>query len=133
MRSNYEASRILQNAAESDILESVRAEILKEDAPLLLWAPERLDNTWERQAGCAGAIAGILTGLALGAHMGVAGPWGAIAGTIPCAVIGGVMGYLTGSKAGSRVQRGGNFTLDPVHSNAIKQVKSKEDKTIGSH
>ena len=89
----------------SDILESVREEILKEDEKNLPWVPKSLDKTWEMQAGIAGALAGAAAGFAIGAHMGLAGPWGAIAGTIPVTVIGGVLGYFTGAKAGSKFQR----------------------------
>jgi hypothetical protein len=88
-----------------DLLASVREDILKEDAKHRPWTPKGLDRTWEVQAGLAGAVTGAVAGLLWGSHMGLAGPWGAIAGTIPCAIVGGVVGYFTCAKVGSQFYR----------------------------
>ena len=53
-----------------------------------------------------GAIAGVAAGAKIGAGIGIAvgGPIGAFAGTIPCAIVGGV-GLLGGNKIGSEIDR----------------------------
>ena len=105
---------LLEQILKDDILAPVREQILKEDGSRLPWAPKSLDRTWEVQAGFAGAFAGMVGGALFGMHMGLAGPWGAIAGTIPCAIVGGILGYLSGAKAGSMVQRSPHPTHEPT-------------------
>jgi hypothetical protein len=101
-------------------------EILKEDKKSLPWVPPTLNQTWEVQAGIAGAIAGALAGGAIGLHLGIAGAFGAIVGTIPCALVGGVIGYFSGAKIGSKVQKDlpkdyQNYLTKPALSSATKE------------
>ena len=112
----------------SDILASVREEILKEDKGLLPWVPKSLDKTWEVQAGLAGALAGAIAGAIAGSHMGLAGPWGAIAGTIPLAIAGGIIGYFSGAKAGSKLQKRGDYILQSRES--VDSIENQYTKTI---
>ena len=52
-------------------------------------------------------IAGAVTGAVKGSHIGLAvgGPGEAIVGTIPCAIVGGIIGLLGGNKIGSEIDR----------------------------
>ena len=54
-----------------------------------------------------GFLAGAAAGAKIGSSLGIAfgGPIGAIAGTNPCAIIGGILFGLTGNKIGSEIDR----------------------------
>ena len=55
-----------------------------------------------------GLIAGALAGAKFGSGIGIVGrPALAMAGTIPCAIIGGVIGGLTSNKVGDVIDRSG--------------------------
>jgi ribosomal protein S27AE len=57
----------------------------------VFWASEECPVS-----GLAGAAAGAGTGAWLGSRIGIVmGPLGAIAGTIPCAILGGLFGFLS--------------------------------------
>ena len=56
-----------------------------------------------------GAIAGLVVGAKIGSGIGIAlGPLGAIAGTIPCAAAGLIIGGLAGDKIGSNLDKKDN-------------------------
>ena len=89
-----------------DFFSGVRKEILAEEKRHNLWAPKTLKHTWEVALGIAGMVAGAIAGASLGAHIGiVAGPLGGMAGSVPCAIIGGTIGYFSGAKVGSKFQK----------------------------
>jgi hypothetical protein len=115
-----------------DIMAEVRKQILKEDESLIPWVPHNLEQTWVMQAGLAGAIAVFLAGFSFGAHMGLAGPWGAIAGTIPCAIVGATIGYFAGAKAGSKFQHPSQFSSKPSSGTSTYRIKGNETKVITS-
>ena len=98
-----------------DIFIDVRKEILKEEKAKNLWAPKSLKQTWEVAVGIAGAAAGAIAGFSIGAHIGiVAGPLGGIAGSVPCAIIGGAIGYFGGAKVGSQFHKPTVQRADPA-------------------
>ena len=89
-----------------DILADARNEILNEHQAALPQSPSELCSTYEQHVGIAGAVSGMAAGASFGAGIGIAaGPLGAIAGTVPCAIIGGIIGYFGGAKIGSQVEQ----------------------------
>ena len=52
-----------------------------------------------------GAVAGAAAGATKGATIGIATGGLAMAGTIPCAIVGGIIGFLGGNKIGSEADR----------------------------
>lgn len=53
----------------------------------------------------AGVAAGAVAGATKGATIGIATGGLAMAGTIPCAIVGGIIGLLGGNKIGSEADR----------------------------
>ena len=69
-----------------------------------------------------GAIAGVAAGAKIGAGIGIAvgGPIGAFAGTIPCAIVGGVIGLLGGNKIGIECYRSKEYPKSGCPKNVIQ-------------
>ena len=88
-----------------DILAPVRQKLLDEDGAELINIPTELNATFEKHGGWAGAISGATVGATHGVHIGIATGGTAFAATVPLAVIGGVIGYFGGAKAGSKIEK----------------------------
>lgn len=111
-----------------DILRTQRERIIKEDNKNLPWVPKSLDKTWEVQAGLVAALAGLTGGLILGMHIGIASGGTAIAGTIPLAITGAILGYLSGAKIGTQIHSKYNFD-DPSTLSYI-EIAGEQQKAI---
>lgn len=84
---------------------------LKQRAPNV---PETVTKTWKEHLGIIGAISGLLMGAKVGSTFGIAtGGWGMPA-TIPCALVGALIGFLGGRQVGG--------TVDRDSSGAVKQL-----------
>lgn len=88
-----------------DILAPVRQKLLDEDRSQLISIPTELNATFEKHGGWAGAVSGATVGATHGVHIGIATGGTAFAATIPLAIIGGVIGYFGGAKAGSKIEK----------------------------
>ena len=89
----------------ADVLAPVRQKLLDESRQELLRVPKDLSTNFERQGGWAGAFSGATAGAALGAHVSIFTLGTGLAATVPLALIGGVIGYFGGAKAGSRIEK----------------------------
>lgn len=90
-----------------DVLAPVRQKLLDESQQELLKVPKELNTNFERQGGWTGALSGAAGGAALGAHVSIMTFGTGIVATVPLALIGGVIGYFSGAKAGSKIEKDG--------------------------
>ena len=90
---------------DDDILAPVRQKLLDEHRADLVNIPAELNETFEKHGGWAGAISGATFGATQGAHIGIATGGIGFAATVPLAIIGGVVGYFGGAKAGSKIEK----------------------------
>jgi hypothetical protein len=67
--------------------------------------PHRVKATWSREAGAAGGAVLGVTGAFAGAHLGLAGFFGAIPATWPLALGLGMLGWLGASRAGASIDK----------------------------
>lgn len=88
-----------------DVLAPVRQKMLGESQQELLRVPTDLDTNFERQGGWAGALSGATAGAALGAHVSILTMGTGLVATVPLALIGGVIGYFGGARAGSKIEK----------------------------
>lgn len=88
-----------------DVLAPVRQKLLDESQQELLKVPQDLNTNFEKQGGWAGAFSGATAGAALGAHVSIITMGTGLVATVPLALIGGVIGYFSGGKAGSRIEK----------------------------
>ena len=88
-----------------DVLAPVRQKMLEESQHELLRVPTNLDTNFEKQGGWAGAFSGATAGAALGTHVSILTMGTGIIATVPLALIGGVIGYFGGAKAGSKIEK----------------------------
>ena len=89
----------------NDIFAPVRQKLLEEDQNKFLKVPKDLDTNFEKHGGWTGAVSGATAGAALGAHVTVMTMGTGLVATVPLAVIGGIIGYFGGAKAGSKVEK----------------------------
>ena len=90
---------------DDDILAPVRQKLLDEHRAELGKIPTELNATFEKHGGWGGAISGATIGATHGVHIGIATGGTAFAATVPLAIIGGVIGYFGGAKAGSKIEK----------------------------
>lgn len=88
-----------------DLFALVRQKLLAESQHEFLKVPKDLNTNFEKQGGWAGAVSGATTGAVLGAHVSVFTMGTGIIATVPLALIGGVIGYFGGAKAGSKIEK----------------------------
>ena len=90
---------------DKDDLAIVRQKLLDESQQELLEVPKDLNTNFEKQGGWAGAFSGATAGATLGAHVSIITMGTGLVATVPLAIIGGVIGYFSGAKAGSKIEK----------------------------
>ncbi len=89
----------------NDIFAPVRQKLLDEGQQEFLRVPKDLNTNFEKHGGWAGAVSGATAGAVVGAHVTIATLGTGIIATVPLALVGGVIGYFGGAKAGSKIDK----------------------------